>query len=124
MTRIATILNFEIIIIFTVYPFGLDSQISFNALCKLEESGISLSANIHTTELMTAAGFTLDQDSKQQIEKSDWSPCEYLQILIGQWKSDKNSRLPPTWMSLLEVLREQNLKELSQQIEDCISGEY
>ena len=42
--------------------------------------------------------------------------------LIKEWKSERAS-CPPTWKSLLSVLKELDLKKLSQQIEDYFSGE-
>ena len=44
-------------------------------------------------------------------------------MAIIEWKSGR-SRLPPTWKSLLSVLKHLNLEELCQQIEDyLICGE-
>ena len=46
-----------------------------------------------------------------------------LKDLILQWKSGKTS-CPPTWKSLLSVLKDLGLKKLHQQIQDYFHGEW
>ena len=46
-----------------------------------------------------------------------------IEVIVGQWESG-NSQHPPTWRSLLAVLRELDLTDLSQQIEDYMHSEW
>ena len=43
-------------------------------------------------------------------------------IVIGKWESGQ-SQHPITWRSLLDILKELDLEDLSQEIEDYIHGE-
>ena len=49
------------------------------------------------------------------------APKDNLKFLIHCWLSGQTARAA-TWRSLHEVLRDLGLKELSQQIENCLSG--
>ena len=47
----------------------------------------------------------------------------FVYILLEWWVSGETSPVPPTWRSLYGVLRELDLEELGQQIEDYLSCE-
>ena len=49
------------------------------------------------------------------------APKNGLKFVINSWLSGQSVR-PATWRSLHKVLRELGLEELSQQIEDCLTG--
>ena len=89
------------------------------ALSRLEGVGIQVVtslAKVHT-ELIQAAGITLEHRLVSD-------PAEAVEIVINQWESPGKSRLPPTWTSLFGILKKLELKELSVQIEDYLSGEW
>ena len=96
-----------------------------SALSRLEGVEIQVVtslAKVHT-ELVKAAGINLSWiDLRQGQLLSD--PVKSVEIVISQWKSPGKSRLPPTWMSLFDVLKKLELNELRVQIEDYLSGEW
>ena len=47
---------------------------------------------------------------------------EKVQIVIGKWESGQ-SQHPITWRSLLDILKELDLEDLSQEIDDYMQGE-
>ena len=47
---------------------------------------------------------------------------EQVEIVIGKWESGQ-SQHPITWRSLLDILKELDLEDLSQEIEDYMHGE-
>ena len=90
-----------------------------SALSRLEGVGIQVVtslAKVHT-ELIQAAGITLEHRLVSD-------PTQAVEIVISQWQSPGKSRLPPTWTSLFGILKKLELKELSVQIEDYLSGEW
>ena len=64
---------------------------------------------------METAKITLDDSIEEYLEVVTTLDC--LEVLLGLWLSGRSPR-PPTWRSLLQVLTELGLQELSQQIED------
>ena len=100
-------------------PFNPENQFSMGALSRLEGVGIPVVtslAKVHT-ELIQAAGITLEH---QHVSDS----AQAVEIVIRKWESPGKSRLPPTWTSLFSILKKLELKELSMQIEDYLSGEW
>ena len=90
-----------------------------NALSRLEGVGIQVVtslAKVHT-ELIQAAGITLEHRLVSD-------PAHAIEIVIRKWESPGKSHLPPTWTSLFGILKKLELKELSVQIEDYLSGEW
>ena len=78
------------------------------------------------TQLMT----TLEEFHQQfalSIGVADFlhatSATDKLKKVFQLWLSGK-SPLPPTWRSLYQVLRELNLKEMIQDIEECLAGKW
>lgn len=45
------------------------------------------------------------------------------EIVVEQWIAGKSPR-PPTWLSLFDILRELDMGELGQQIEEYLSGKW
>ena len=89
--------------------YNPDSQFSMSSLSRLEATGIEIftSLNDLQTELEDILG----------VNKS-WSVSR----AISEWVLGR-SRNAPTWRTLLDILRQLDLVELSQQIEDYLSGE-
>ena len=90
-----------------------------SALSRLEGVGIQVVTSLAKvyTKLIQAAGITLEHRLVSD-------PAQAVEIVISQWKSPGKSRLPPTWTSLFGILKILELKELSVQIEDYLSGEW
>ena len=89
-----------------VPAYDPDSQFSVGALSRLEAAGIPV-----LTELEKVGDWSLSADTTSHKAFDD------------MWFSKKLGTRPPTWRSLYEVLRELDLEELSQEIEEYLSCE-
>ena len=97
-----------------VSPYDPDSRFSMNSLSRLEEgAGIKIVTSLADIPAQLAAvlGVSLMTGEEQQME-----------IVIGKWESGQ-SQHPITWRSLLDLLKELDLEDLSQEIEDYMHGE-
>ena len=76
-------------------------------------------AEVHA-KIMLAAGISLSNQQKRKLlAKRETQKNECLEIVIGQWGIG-NSNCPPTWRSLLDILKQLNLQNLCQKIEDLL----
>ena len=94
-----------------------DSHFSVSALYRLESTAIPVVSELVKlpTELGKAVGVSLDDT---------WLDASDSLKILHQWVS--RSRLfvlPPTWRSLLDILRRQGLEELSVQVETYLTSE-
>ena len=97
-----------------VSPYDSDSRFSMNSLSRLEEgAGIKIVTSLAEIPAQLAAvlGVRLMTVEEKQVE-----------IVIGKWESGQ-SQHPITWRSLLDILKELDLEDLSQEIEDFMHGE-
>ena len=85
------------------------------ALSKLNYAGVEFITSLE------AILYQLTAHIGVRIEYS-CDPEECVKRAIVEWESGR-SRLPPTWKSLLSVLKDLNLEELSQHIEDYLYSE-
>ena len=96
-----------------VSPYDPDSLFSMSSLSRLEEGAgikiVSSLVQIPIQQLLSTTGIPLTENAS-------------IEVIVGQWESGNSQHLP-TWRSLLAVLRELDLTELSQQIEDYMHGE-
>ena len=95
-------------------PYDPDSRFSMNSLSRLEGvAGIKIVTSLAEIPAQLAAvlGVSLMAGEEQQVE-----------IVIGKWESGQ-SQHPITWRSLLDILKELDLEDLSQEIEDYMHGE-
>ena len=112
---------------YAVSPFDPDTHFSTRALHWLEGMGIQIIsslADIHM-ELKTLARVPMTVDIQYQTSDKMFKehPQETVEIFITHWKSkSQSSRYPPTWRSLLDILKDLGLNELSQRIEDAFYG--
>ena len=90
-------------------PYNPDSQFSMNALDRLEATGIKIVTSLF--DLHTKLVDILDVDKSWSVSRA-----------LREWVSGR-SRNAPTWRTLHDILRKLDLVELSQQIEDYLSGE-
>ena len=86
--------------------YDSDIQFSNGALSRLEEAGIPVLEKVDE-KLAAAIGV---RNTSKVLEK--WASEEFL------------STHPPTWRSLYEVMRELDLEELSQEIEEYLSCKW
>lgn len=84
------------------------------ALCRLENAGIQVLTSLAEGDNYEKIG--------RAVKIRNFS--NRVEVVIDQWLLEKSPVLPPTWRSLYQVLRELNLKELSQQIEEFLTSEY
>ena len=85
-----------------------------SSLSRLEEgAGIKIVTSLAEIPAQLAAvlGVRLMTGEEQQVE-----------VVIGKWESGQ-SQHPITWRSLLDILKELKLEDLSQEIEDYMHGE-
>ena len=95
-------------------PYDPDSRFSMKSFFTLEEgAGIKIVASLAEipTQLAAILGVSLMTGEEQQVE-----------IVIEKWESGQ-SQHPRTWRSLLNILKELDLEDLSQEIEDYMHGE-
>ena len=94
-------------------PYDPDSLFSMSSLSRLEEGAgikiVSSLAEIPTQRLLSTTGIHL-------------LPVASVEVIVRHWETG-NSKHRPTWRSLLAVLRELDLTDLSQQTEDYMQGE-
>ena len=88
--------------------YNPDSQFSKGALSRLEAAGIPVLTSLEKVDEKLAAAIGVQNTSKV-LKK--WASGEFL------------STRPPTWRTLYEVMRELDLEELSQEIEEYLSCE-
>jgi hypothetical protein len=91
-----------------------------SALSKLEDgAGIQVVSALSKipAQLASAAGV----DLYDQAALSNRRTC--VKVIMDHWKSFGGSRAP-TWKSMLDILRELDLEELGQAIEDYLHGEH
>ena len=83
---------------------------------------VSALANIHS-QLITTSGVQLQEQDRYRRALPDpqRDPGRYVEEVFSQWSAGHSHR-PPTWRHLLEVLRDIDLVELSQQIEMFMKG--
>ena len=106
----------------TVSPYDPDSRFSMSSLSRLEHgAGIKVitSLAVYYTQLMSFAGIAL---YNKNFIKTKTGSEKVLEIVLKEWETGKSSR-PPTWQSLLDILNELDLDDLSKQIEDYLLGE-
>ena len=132
-----------------------DSEFSLIALSKLEEAGVPVLTSLvkYHQQLARVIGFEYYQLRQRVDDVLDEKiqdllcPNEEVEFVISLWKEKivrvrglckhtasryisanwlEGSHRPLTWRSLYDVLRELNLEELIQQIEDTLqnSGEH
>lgn len=110
--------TFCVVFIFAVSAYSPDIEFTTRAFSKLEAAGIPVVTTLEKVygqlkeTAMVLPGFFIP-----------WylTPEESFETVIEQWIAGK-SILPPTWRSLYNVLRKLNLGELSDQIEEYLSG--
>ena len=76
-------------------------------------------AKIHR-QLAVAAKFTTNVDEHPRMSKS--TPVDCLKIVLHLWLNG-GAPLPPTWRSLYQVLKELDLEEMGDHIQECLTGE-
>ena len=89
-----------------------------SCLSKLEEgAGIKVVSSLACvpSQLISIVGIELQ-------DHAILSKSSCVEVIVGQWKSG-GGKLLPTWKSLLDVLKELDLEDLSQAIEDYMHGE-
>ena len=112
----------KLIAIFTVSPYDPDSRFTLTSLHKLEGVGISAVTTLKAIypQLKLSAGIILDKHSQRRLD-SQVTNVECFNIIVSEWESG-NSRFPPTWRSLLSVLKQLHLEDLSQKIDNYLLG--
>ena len=104
-------------------PYDPGGLFSKDCLSRIEKvAGIQILSTLAKIprQLVSVAGVHMDAHNH-------WKDYEgtviCIEMIIDEWKPGK-SRRPPTWRSLLDVLRELDLKDLSQDLEEYMQGEY
>lgn len=95
-------------------PYDPDSEFSVTALSRLEDVGIKIESALveNLTQLLSVVGIALDKNMEE-------GGSYLLKNAIAKWKHEK----AVTWRILLEdVLPEMDLKDLSLQIGDYLTG--
>ena len=105
---------------YIVSPYDPDSRFTMNSLYRLEAMGINVVSPLAEVnpEMISVAGISLDMPSQEGMSKTS---C--LELVIEKWENGF-SHLPPTWRSLMRVLKELHLNDMNQQIEDCLLGKF
>ena len=94
-----------------------------NVLYRLELVGINVVTSLAKvyTQVMRTAGLTMYESLRESLSgcKTD---IKCLEVIVKEWVEFGNAYFPPTWRSLLNMLRQLNMESLSQQIEECFHG--
>lgn len=101
-------------------PYDPSASFSMGSLFKLEEgAGIKVVSSLAKipAQLASAAGIDLQEHVMELTDKN-----KRVELIIDQWKAGDSQR-PATWKSLLSILQELGLEELSHEIEDYMHGE-
>ena len=109
---------------FAVSPYDPDSLFSMSSLLRLEEgAGIKVVSSLAEIprQLASVAGVHMDERMERGLTRVK-SKGASVEIIVGRWESGTSQR-PLTWRSLLDVLRELGLTDLSQELEDYMLGE-
>lgn len=72
-------------------------------------------------QLLSAAKITVDAKTEEKL-LSITEPSVYIEVLIDQWIAGK-AKENPTWSSLLRVLRQLDMEDMTVDIEDYMYGE-
>ena len=91
-----------------------------SSLFKLEEgAGIKVVSSLAKipARLAAAVGINLQEHVMDLPDKN-----KRVEMIIDQWKAGDSQR-PATWRSLLNVLQDLGLEDLSQEVEDYMHGE-
>ena len=110
-----------------VSPFDPDSNFTMRALSLVEVAGIPMmhSIDIYTEEIRTTVSIR-HMKSESQTDEPMWhlgersSSRHFLQSRVGRLFADwlkGGGKLPPTWRSLLQVIRQLGLDDLANQVE-------
>ena len=91
-------------------PYDPDSQFTTSALSRLEAAGIPV-----ITSLQNVDGKMANAIGAAHLSSLD--------AMLEWWVSGGTSPVPPTWRSLYGVLRELDLEELAQEIQDYLGCE-
>jgi len=104
-----------------VSSFSLSGRFSGYSLSKLEELGMPV------LKVMAAAASRVKEAVRLDLEEEEnkltmAAGREGVAAVLEFWRDGKGSR-PPTWRSLIEVLREISEEKLSQEIESYLLGQ-
>lgn len=72
-------------------------------------------------QLVSAARIILDAKTEEKLLNIT-EPNIYFEVIIDQWIAGM-AKEPPTWSSLLQVLRQLDMEDVSIDIEDFMYGE-
>ena len=112
---------------FTVSPFLYDGTFSLSALSRLEGKGLQVLSALDEiyTQLAAAVAVTPNQYLKMTLKRLTDKKVStfglHAEDVLCKW-IEGQGRYPPTWRALLQVLKELNLGELSQRIEDYLTA--
>ena len=102
-----------------------DSKLSMGSLWGLEINGMKIVTSLgdNITRLQAVAKITLHEWDLKDWTGRQLSVTRCVEILMKRWGGRKGFQAL-TWRSLLNVLREMDLGELSLQMEDYLSGTF
>ena len=108
-----------------VSSYDLDSHTSLHSIRRLKHAGINIVTSLqdNLARLQEATFITLSRSDRKDRRGRQRSDAESVELLMERWEDGKGC-VPLTWRSLLNVLQKMKLGELSQQMEDYLSGMY
>ena len=104
---------------YTVYPYNPDGVFCKGLLQKLDMAGFNLSASLVGLEkkFRTAIGIP------SGAIPDHFTPEQSVISAVSYWLEYRDGlKKPPTWRSILDILEELGLGELSQQIREYLSN--
>jgi hypothetical protein len=106
-----------------VLPYNPDDRISVVAVAKLDlHVGIDILAKLSANfdNFKEKAGFSVPQNKSLLIPKLY---NEYRAVkCIQYWLDDDKPPLPPTWKTFLQILRELNLSDIANKIDQYLQS--
>ena len=104
-------------------PYDADSHFNMSALCKIHWTVFPLFPQLVEISALLAKYFGY----KTLMDMIKFKPTRQMVttvLMMEEWLNRKRSDVPPpTWRSLLGLMRQQGLEDLSVQIESCLTGE-
>ncbi len=112
-----------IIILFCAAPLvDSDVHISIPKLHQLRTYGINLMERLSKDYQRFYSTSGVQLLVKDRKKAPTLSPRHYVELIFNAWKKSKRPTHPPTWESLLTVLREMDLGHIAEQITKCMTG--
>ena len=92
-----------------------DSKVTYTSITRLEAAGLKVVTSLQSICYEFARALDIDTFILENVE-----PSLKFDVVLCFWLCSSHGSHPPTWRSLYSVLRELNLEDLAEGIEDYL----